>query len=83
MCVSCCARACRTQALGGEGSEAANAFERIYRERAAKAYPRRADGGTIFPFSRFFLVANRGDLNDIYSEYAAYHNHQLDKGWKS
>ena len=71
------------QALGGEGSEAANAFERTYRERLLEAYPPRPDGSTIFPFRRFFLVASRPSLSDIYSEYAAYHSHQLDKGWKS
>ena len=71
------------QALGGEGTEAADAFERIYRERLLAAYPPRPDGSTIFPFHRFFVVASRPSLSDIYSEYASYHNHQLDKGWKS
>ncbi len=71
------------EALGGEGSEAARAFEEEYKLRAAEAYPRRADGTTLFPFNRFFLVALRPSLVDVYAEYADYHNHQLDKGWKS
>ena len=27
--------------------------------------------------------SHRPSLLDVYAEYAAYHNHQLDKGWKS
>lgn len=34
-------------------------FESQYAERAAQAYPRRADGVTIFPFRRLFMVAMR------------------------
>ena len=37
----------------------AEAFERDYRAAIADAYPRRADGTTLFPFRRFFLVAQR------------------------
>ena len=40
-------------------------------------------GTTIFPATHFFLVAQRPSLLDVYSEYAAYHDHQLTKGWKS
>lgn len=35
------------------------AFEALYRERLATAYPRRADGRTLFPFRRLFLLARR------------------------
>lgn len=70
-------------ALGGEGSEPARAFEAEYRRRVSRAYPQRSDGTTLFPFTRLFLVATRPSLVDVYSEYMEYHNHQLDKGWKS
>jgi len=33
------------------------AFEAAYRARVAQAYPRRADGTTLFPFRRLFIVA--------------------------
>lgn len=32
-------------------------FEARYAERVARAYPRRADGHTLFPFRRLFIVA--------------------------
>jgi trans-aconitate 2-methyltransferase len=32
-------------------------FEHAYRERVARAYPPRADGTTLFPFRRLFIVA--------------------------
>ncbi len=32
-------------------------FEAEYRRRVAQAYPRRADGKTLFPFRRLFIVA--------------------------
>ena len=70
-------------ALGGEGSEEARAFEEAYRTRVAAAYPKGADGSTLFPFTRFFAVAKRPSLLEVYTEYAAYHDHQLTKGWKS
>jgi trans-aconitate 2-methyltransferase len=35
------------------------AFEQAYAERVARAYPRRADGSTVFPFKRLFFVARR------------------------
>jgi hypothetical protein len=69
--------------FGGAGSPDADAFEAAYRARLAEAYPKSHDGTTLFPFTRFFLVARRPSLLDVYTEYAAYHNHQLDKGWKS
>ena len=54
------------------------------RKRVAAAYPQSRDGRTtLFPFTRFFLVAKRPSLLDVYSEYADYHDHQLTKGWKS
>lgn len=34
-------------------------FEREYAQRVARAYPRRADGTTLLPFRRLFLVARR------------------------
>ena len=37
----------------------AHAFETEYRERIAAAYPPAADGATLFPFRRFFLIAQR------------------------
>src|SRR5437867_989824 len=33
------------------------AFESAYRSRVARAYPPRADGTTLFPFRRLFIVA--------------------------
>jgi trans-aconitate 2-methyltransferase len=35
------------------------AFTARYQERLARAYPRRSDGRTLFPFRRLFLVAKR------------------------
>ena len=34
-------------------------FETAYATLVAKAYPRRSDGTTIFPFKRMFMVARR------------------------
>jgi trans-aconitate 2-methyltransferase len=34
-------------------------FEKRYAELVARAYPRRADGTTVFPFKRLFIVASR------------------------
>ena len=42
-----------------EGPERA-AFERDYAARVALAYPQRADGTTLFPFRRLFIVARKG-----------------------
>jgi len=39
-----------------DGAERA-AFEAAYRARVARAYPPRADGTTLFPFRRLFIVA--------------------------
>jgi trans-aconitate 2-methyltransferase len=36
-------------------------FERCYGELVAAAYPRRADGRTLFPFRRLFIVARTRD----------------------
>ncbi|NQW09529.1 MAG: methyltransferase domain-containing protein [Alphaproteobacteria bacterium] len=41
-----------------KGDERAG-FEAAYRRRVAAAYPSRADGRTLFPFRRLFLVARR------------------------
>ncbi len=35
----------------------AKAFERQYAARLREAYPRRADGMTLLPFRRIFMVA--------------------------
>ncbi len=35
------------------------AFLARYGERLAEAYPRRADGRTLYPFRRLFLIARR------------------------
>lgn len=40
--------------------EEVQAFEQAYRKRVAAAYPRQADGRTLFPFRRLFLIAVRG-----------------------
>ena len=48
--------------LGGEGEEAAKEFEDAYRQKIARAYPPSANGTTLFPFTRFFLVATRPDI---------------------
>jgi trans-aconitate 2-methyltransferase len=45
-----------TQALD---PEQASAFEAAYAARLRAAYPRRADGRTLFPFRRLFIVAQR------------------------
>jgi len=42
-----------------EGAEKA-AFEADYRRRVAAWYPPQADGRTLFPFRRLFIVAQRG-----------------------
>ena len=34
-------------------------FLQVYRARLREAYPRRADGSTVYPFPRLFLVATR------------------------
>lgn len=34
-------------------------FEADYRARIQQAYPRRADGATLFPFQRLFIIATR------------------------
>ena len=36
-------------------------FIDMYRERLRRAYPRRADGTTLYPFRRLFMVATRPD----------------------
>jgi trans-aconitate 2-methyltransferase len=42
------------QALGGEEREA---FIKAYKAKLSEVYPRRADGVTLFPFERLFVVA--------------------------
>ena len=43
--------------LAALAPEARAAFEAEYRQRVARAYPRQADGKTLFPFRRLFIVA--------------------------
>jgi trans-aconitate 2-methyltransferase len=45
--------------LAALDADEACAFEADYRARIAEAYPRRADGITLFPFKRLFIVAQR------------------------
>jgi trans-aconitate 2-methyltransferase len=45
--------------LAALGPEAAPAFEVAYARNMEAAYPRRADGKTLFPFRRLFIVAMR------------------------
>ena len=42
-----------------EGPEKSD-FEADYRKRVAAWYPPQADGKTLFPFRRLFIVAQRG-----------------------
>ena len=37
--------------------EERDSFEQAYRTQVARAYPPRADGTTLFPFRRLFIVA--------------------------
>jgi trans-aconitate 2-methyltransferase len=41
--------------------EARRAFEEDYRRRVRERYPPQADGRTLFPFRRLFIVARRSD----------------------
>jgi trans-aconitate methyltransferase len=43
--------------LGGRSAPLAESFEAKYRELIARAYPKQADGRTVFNFKRFFAVA--------------------------
>ena len=43
--------------LAALAPEARAVFEAEYRSRVARAYPRRPDGRTLFPFRRLFIVA--------------------------
>jgi len=45
--------------LSALSADEARDFELDYRQRIASAYPARSDGVTLFPFRRFFLVAQR------------------------
>ena len=53
------------------------------RRRFVSAFPARADGSILVTSSHLCLLARRPSLVGIYAEYVDYHNHQLDKGWKS
>ena len=43
--------------LAALAPQARSVFEAEYRRQVARAYPRRADGKTLFPFRRLFIVA--------------------------
>ena len=45
--------------LSALSADEARDFEVDYRQRIASAYPACSDGVTLFPFRRFFLVAQR------------------------
>jgi len=45
--------------LSALSADEARDFEVDYRQRIASAYPACCDGVTLFPFRRFFLVAQR------------------------
>ena len=45
--------------LGGLHGAERERFIDVYRERLRHAYPRRADGSTLYPFRRLFMVAMR------------------------
>ena len=47
----------------GAGRGQFAAFETAYAARLRAAYPRRADGRTLFPFRRLFIVAHRSSVN--------------------
>ena len=47
--------------LNGLAGADVDRFLKVYRERLRAAYPRRADGYTVYPFRRLFLVATRRD----------------------
>jgi hypothetical protein len=70
-------------ALGGSASEPARRFDAALRARLLATFPPSKRGVTLVPQTHCFVVARRPSLLDVYSEYAAYHTHQLDKGWKS
>jgi len=73
-------------ALGGSDgsvSEPARRFDAALRARLLATFPPSKRGVTLIPLTHCFVVARRPSLFDVYSEYAEYHTHQLDKGWKS
>ena len=46
--------------LNGLRGDDLKRFIEVYRERLRRAYPRRADGHTLYPLRQLFLVATRG-----------------------
>ena len=44
---------------GDEGASVARAFEEAYRAQVTRAYPPQKNGSTLYPVTRFFLVAER------------------------
>ena len=61
----------------------AKRLELAYRQSVECAYTAQPNGTRLLPLGFLFVVARRPGLMDIYAEYAAYHDHQLEKGWKS
>ena len=43
--------------LQGLADDEQDLFLPAYRERLREAYPRRADGTTVYPFRRLFMIA--------------------------
>jgi len=72
-----------TDVFESHGSDVATACRAEYTRRVAEQYRRTKSGQVLFPVQRLMIVAVRPSLLDIYQEYSAYHDHQLNKGWKS
>eukprot|EP01088_Endostelium_zonatum_P008744 TRINITY_DN21901_c0_g1_i1.p1 TRINITY_DN21901_c0_g1~~TRINITY_DN21901_c0_g1_i1.p1 ORF type:complete len:278 (-),score=57.31 TRINITY_DN21901_c0_g1_i1:4-837(-) len=47
------------EALGGEETEKSKTFFEAYKKRMREVYPPSEDGSTLFPFTRFFVVAHK------------------------
>jgi trans-aconitate methyltransferase len=75
--------AASSAAAARKAAESAAELDASFRKRLASAFPPACPGTTLLPVTRFFLVARRPSLLDVYKDYATYHDHQLTKGWKS
>lgn len=63
--------------------EDARRLEQAHQRSILGSWPKLKDGSCLVEASYMFIVAQRPQLVDIYTDYAAYHDHQLEKGWKS
>lgn len=61
----------------------ARQVQSVFEREIEKHCPKQPNGSRLLEMSYAFVVAKRPDLMDIYTDYAAYHDHQLTKGWKS